>query len=363
MNKFLFKSALAIFMPVLVVSVFACDKINEAASKSDPAALQSTASESILIPEKPAAETPPPAIAPASARPLPADTVVSVDGVTLKKDALNKIVQTQMKLYQDRIPADRKEEVQVGLEKQLTEDFVMRTLLANEAKRKNIAATDKEISVAMEQIKANIPPDKSLKEFMKENNVSSDDIAMGVRIQKLVTMETGGKTKPTEKEIGKFYADNKDKFTTEESVHVRHILVAIDAKDDEKVRAEKKAKTEDLRRQITAGADFAEVAKKNSDCPSKEDGGDLGKIRKGQTVKPFEDAAFSQKIQAVGPVVSTEFGHHIIQVLERTTAHTVSLSEVKEQIALYLEQQKQAETFSKMMTRLKKNAVIQYGKP
>ncbi len=145
-----------------------------------------------------------------------------------------------MKLYQDKIPADRKNEVRAGLKKQLTEDFVMRTLLANEVKRKKIAATEKEIQAAMEQIKANIPPDKNLNEFLKENNVSRDDIALGVRIQKLVSMETGGKIKPTEKEISKFYTDNKNKFTTEESVHVRHILVAMDAKDDEKVKAEKR---------------------------------------------------------------------------------------------------------------------------
>jgi peptidyl-prolyl cis-trans isomerase C len=249
------------------------------------------------------------------------------------------------------------------LKKQLTEDFVMRTLLANEAKRKNIAATDKEIQVAMDQIKTNIPPDKNIKEFLKENNVSRDDIALGVRIQKLVALETGGKSKPTEKEISKFYTDNKSKFTTEESVHVRHILVAMDPKDDEKVKAEKKAKIEDLRKQVMGGADFAEVAKNNSACPSKVTGGDLGEIKKGQTVQPFEDAAFSQEINAIGPVVSTEFGHHVIQVLGRTPAHTVGLSEVKEQIAPYLEQQKQAEAFSKMMERLKKNAVIQYSKP
>ena len=136
-------------------------------------------------------------------------------------------------------------------------------------------------------------------------------------------MESGKKTKPTEKEISKFYADNKDKFTTPESVHVRHILVTIDAKDDEKTKAEKKAKIENLRKQIVDGADFAEIAKNNSDCPSKENGGDLGEIKKGQTVKPFEDAAFSQEINAIGPVVTTEFGHHIIQVLGHNPAKTV----------------------------------------
>ncbi len=80
-------------------------------------------------------------------------------------------------------------------------------------------------------------------------------------------------------------------------------------------------------------------------------------------MKPFEDAAFSQEIKTVGPVVSTEFGHHVLQVLGRTPAKTVGLDEVKEQISLYLEQQKQADAFSKMMARLKKNAVIQYSKP
>ncbi len=355
------KSVPAILMLVLVVLTFACKKEEAAAGKSEAAASQSTASESILLPEKPAAE--PAVTETSSAQPLSADTAVSVDGIVLKKNDLNKRVQAQMKLYQDKIPADRKSEVMKGLNKQLTEDFVMRTLLANEVKRKNISATDKEIQAAMEQIKANLPPDKNLKDFLKENNVSREDIALGVRIQKLVAMETGGKVKPTEKEVGKFYSDNKSKFTTEESVHVRHILVAIDAKDDEKVKAEKKAKIENLRRQILNGADFAEVAGKNSDCPSKENGGDLGEIKRGQTVKPFEDAAFSQEINAVGPVVSTEFGHHIVQVLGRTPAKTVGLGEVQEQISLYLEQQKQAEAFSKMMARLKKNAVIQYSKP
>ena len=361
MNKFWFKSVLMIFVLALVVPMLACSKEEGTANTTAPAASQSTASESILVPEKPAEE--PAAPAPASVQALAADAAVSVDGIVLKKSELDKKVQAQMKLYQDKIPADRKNEVRSGLKKQLTEDFVMRTLLANEVKRKKIAATEKEIQAAMEQIKANIPPDKNLKEFLKENNVSRDDIDLGVRIQKLAAMETGGKIKPSEKEISKFYADNKDKFTTGESVHVRHILVAIDARDDEKIKAEKKAKIECLRKQVLAGADFAEVAKKNSDCPSKENGGDLGEIKRGQTVKPFEDAAFSQEIKTVGPVVSTEFGHHVLQVLGRTPAKTVGLDEVKEQISLYLEQQKQADAFSKMMARLKKNAVIQYSKP
>jgi len=100
------------------------------------------------------------------------------------------------------------------------------------------------------------------------------------------------------------------------------------------------------------------VAKKNSDCPSKESGGDLGTITRGQTVKPFEDAAFSQKIKVVGPVISTDFGYHIIEVLERNPEKKVALNEVKEKISEYLEQQKQTEAFAALMDRLRSKAEI-----
>ncbi len=129
-------------------------------------------------------------------------------------------------------------------------------------------------------------------------------------------------------------------------------------KDDDKTKAEKKTKIENLRQQIIGGASFAEVAKKNSDCPSKESGGDLGTITRGQTVKPFEDAAFSQKIKVVGPVISTDFGYHIIEVLERNPEKKVALNEVKEKISEYLEQQKQTEAFAALMDRLRSKAEI-----
>ncbi|GAB6270675.1 MAG: peptidylprolyl isomerase [Smithella sp.] len=356
MNKFLMKSAVAVLMLLLVATMSGCGKKDEAAKESPAPVVQNQQVESPVVLNKPADE---PAMTD-SKEAAPRDVAVSVDGVVLKKEDLARKVKAQMNLYKDKISADKKKEVQSGLKKQIMEDFVMRTVLANEVNRRKITVADKDIQAAINQIKANIPSDKNINDFLKENNVSREDIALGIKIKKLVEMENGGKNKPTEKEINKFYADNQDKFTTEESVHVRHILVTIDAKDDEKVKAEKKAKIENLRQQVLKGADFAEIAKNNSDCPSKENGGDLGEIKRGQTVKPFEDAAFSQEINAIGPIVSTEFGHHVIQVLGHDPAKTVSLDEVKDKIGLYLAQQKEAEAFNKMTARLRKNAVILY---
>ncbi|MEN6330387.1 MAG: peptidylprolyl isomerase [Smithella sp.] len=286
------------------------------------------------------------------------DVAVNVDGNVLKKSVLEKAVKEKLKAFKGKIPAAKMKEAQARIKKQMIDEFIVRNLLTNEVEKRKITATDKEIKATMDQIKSTLQPDEKLETFMKENNISKEHIALGIKVSKLVKQEAGNKAKPTQKEISKFYEENKDKFIIPEGVHVRHILIAFAEGDDEKVKAEKKAKIEGLRNQIVGGADFAELARKNSDCPSKDNGGDLGVIRKGQTVKPFEDAAFSQKINVVGPVVATEYGYHVIQVLGMNQQKTAPLEEVKEKISNYLEQQKQASVFNALLKKLRDKAKI-----
>jgi peptidyl-prolyl cis-trans isomerase C len=286
------------------------------------------------------------------------DIAVSVDGNVLKKSTIEKDIKEKLNTFKDKIPADKVTEVRANMKKQMVEEFIMRTLMTNEVAKRKVAATENEIKITTDQIAANLPPDKKLDAFLKENKISKDDIILGIKVKKLVLQDMGKKAKPSPKEISKFYDENKDKFIMPENVHVRHILVTLAEGDDEKVKAEKKAKIEGLRKQLLDGANFAEVAKKNSDCPSKENGGDLGLIKKGQTVKPFEDAAFSQEKNVIGPVVTTEYGYHVIQVLEKNPSKTSSLEEVKSKIAAFLEQKKQSEAFSALLKKLRENAKI-----
>jgi parvulin-like peptidyl-prolyl isomerase len=69
----------------------------------------------------------------------------------------------------------------------------------------------------------------------------------------------------------------------------------------------------DLKSQVDGGADFAELARAHSDCPSGQGGGDLGAFGRGQMVGPFEDAAFGLEVGATSDVVETDFGYHIIR--------------------------------------------------
>ena len=75
---------------------------------------------------------------------------------------------------------------------------------------------------------------------------------------------------------------------------------------------------EKLKQQLAKGADFGKLAKQHSLCPSGKKGGDLGEFRKGQMVKPFDDAVFKGPILEVQGPVKTQFGFHLIKTLYRS---------------------------------------------
>jgi len=95
----------------------------------------------------------------------------------------------------------------------------------------------------------------------------------------------------------------------------------------------------------------------NSDCPSKQKGGDLGKFGRGQMVKPFEDAAFGQEVNAIGPIVETQFGYHIIQV----TSHKQAGPVPREDVVNAIKGRKQQKLLIEFVEELKGKAKIKDG--
>jgi peptidyl-prolyl cis-trans isomerase D len=136
----------------------------------------------------------------------------------------------------------------------------------------------------------------------------------------------------SDSELHRRYQENIDSYRTPERVHVRHILIKTTGVPKDQI-PKLHQKAEDLLKQLKAGADFATLAKKNSNDPgSAEKGGDLGWIVRGQTVPDFEKAAFSLKPNELSGVISTEYGFHIIQVLEHQAPKVESFDEAKPQL-------------------------------
>src|ERR1700719_1576499 len=135
-----------------------------------------------------------------------------------------------------------------------------------------------------------------------------------------------------DKELKDQYQQDIQQYQVPNRVHVQHILLMTVGKTDAEVE-EVHQKAEDVLKQAKKGAKFDELAKKYSEDPgTKDKGGDLGFITQGQTVPEFEKTAFSQPVGSISDLVKTQYGFHIIKVLEKETAHTKPFEEVKDSI-------------------------------
>jgi len=190
------------------------------------------------------------------------------------------------------------------------------------------------------------PSDSDLESFFKKNSAR---YASAVPEERKITYFAftpndlpGGVPTPTQQEIKAYFDAHQSEYQTPEQARSRHILIKVDAGADPKADAAAKAKAEALLKQIQAGANFAELAKQNSDDPgSKDSGGELPFAQRGTMVPEFDKAIFTQKIGDT-QIVKSQFGYHIVQVEERKPAHSQDISEVLPTIQATLFRQKAA---------------------
>src|SRR4051812_47003807 len=130
-------------------------------------------------------------------------------------------------------------------------------------------------------------------------------------------------------DIEREYNNNSEQYTTPEQVRASHILLKTEGKDEAAV----KAKAEELLKQARSGADFAELAKKNSeDEASAKNGGDLDYFGRGRMVPEFDQAVFAMQPGTISDLVKTQYGYHIIKLVDKKNATTKPLAEVRQQL-------------------------------
>ena len=134
-------------------------------------------------------------------------------------------------------------------------------------------------------------------------------------------------------DLKKIYDQNIQQYEVPNRVHAEHILFLTTGKPDAEVTEIQKKAADVLAQAKKKGANFEDLAKKYSEDPgSKTKGGDLGWLLQGQTVPEFEKAAFSLNKGEISGLIRTQYGFHIIKVLDKETAHTKTFDEVKDSI-------------------------------
>lgn len=169
--------------------------------------------------------------------------------------------------------------------------------------------------------------------------------------------------KPTDEELRKLYDAQKERFKRPAAAHVLHILIKSEPGTAPEADAAARAKAQSIVQQLRAGADFAKLARENSEDPSSSgQGGDMGFVDMGRTVEPFERAIFSIPLNQISdPIRSEEYGYHIVKVVERRPESTQSFEEAKPMLAAQSGSEMAKDVARAEINRV--NAIIKQKKP
>jgi peptidyl-prolyl cis-trans isomerase D len=191
------------------------------------------------------------------------------------------------------------------------------------------------------------PTDAELQDYFKKNAAKYATAVPETRKIQFFSFDNfsipGGTPQVSDSDVQAYYNAHQADYKTPEQVQTRHILITVPKDADAKTDAAAKAKAEDLLKQIKAGGNFADLAKKNSEDPgSKDKGGELPMIPTSNLDPAYAKAAMALSPGQTSPVVRSSFGYHIIQTEAKNAASTKSLADVKPAIVEQLSTQKSA---------------------
>ncbi len=183
-------------------------------------------------------------------------------------------------------------------------------------------------------------------------NEELDEVVKQVKMKYYYEKYINEKINVTEKDQKKYYDNNISKYSTPETFRVRHILISVKKNPLPAQITNAYNKIKLLRRRVLEGESFAEIAVAESDCPSRAKGGDLGYRQRGQLVPEFEKSALALKKGEISDIVKTEFGYHIIQLVDRVNVRKLSFDEVKDEIKKELYSQREKILYEELLTTL-----------
>jgi peptidyl-prolyl cis-trans isomerase C len=290
------------------------------------------------------------------------DKVAVVNGVTISKDMYDR----ELNFFVKRA-AQGGQQIPDGqmaqMKNEVLESLIDRELLFQESKKKGIKVKTEAVSDQLQKIQQRYPNKEEFEKLLSNMGLTESDvqaqIERGMAIQELIDKEVTEKIKVSDEETKAFYDKNPQLFQQPEQIKASHILIKVQADAPADQKAEARKKIEAVQQKVKKGEDFATLAKTYSEGPSGPKGGDLGYFRRGQMVKPFEDAAFSLKPDETSEIVETQFGYHLIKVSDKKPAKKMTYAEVKDRLNEHLKKQKTDSEVNVYIETLRKDAKIE----
>lgn len=304
---------------------------------------------------------------------LPKGAVAKVGEALVSQDQFNKLKAAYEAA--GRAPdKDKQPEEYRSFEQGLAEYLVVTEVLRQESSAYNITITEQDVQNQVDQIKQMFQGDqKKFDAALKKQNMTLEQFTQSIRDSLLFDEMKEAVTKGSavsEEEAKAYYEAHKGDFVQQEARDTRHILIVpvqpaaastastIPTQTDWDAA---KAEAEKVRSQIQNGADFiTEAAKYSDDDATKDSGGDLGPVIRGQMVPAFEEAVFRLKKGELSQPVKTQYGYHLIEVTDITPEKQLAYDEVKENIKSTLLDEKQSKTWREWLGSKQAERRVEY---
>ena len=282
-----------------------------------------------------------------------------VNGVEISGDAVQFELDRLVRFYMSHgMTMDEVKRNLPKLEEKALDQAIGAKLLLDRAQELDIPLMAADIDAEVSKVVTQVGGPENYKKALDAQGITEvqfrKELEKGAKVNKLVEQACAGVADPTEDEVAKFYEAHKAEFVVPHQVLCQHILVK--GSDDaalDKIKAIRE-------RIVSGGADFAEEAKKNSDCPSGQEGGSLGWFGRGMMVPEFDKVAFEMKKGEVSGVVSTQFGYHIIYKADEKGGGQQTLVDVHEQVKDLLRHETRGRAMDAFVAELRANAKIEY---
>jgi peptidyl-prolyl cis-trans isomerase C len=236
-------------------------------------------------------------------------------------------------------------------------------LINQESKKRTIENIEEKVAERVKALEQKYGAGEGMERYLKIRKMTIDDLRESlkgrVRVDEYLKEQGVLEPEIPEARIREMYDADPDSFSTQETVKVSHILIAVDAGAGTEAKEQARQKAEQVRKQILEGKDFAEMAKTHSACNSASGGGDLGRIKKGFMPAEFDKVAFALEKDAVSEVVETKFGLHIIKVFDKQAARVVPYEQMRDFLKKYLQEEESKKRLASHIAELKKRAEIE----